>query len=138
LSSSTIVVDVSNVAWADGSREGGDRARLANVLLVIEELHARGVSQVICIADATLEYDVDDREGLQRTRHAGELRVVPSGTPADDFILQKAQRENARIVSNDRFADWASQDPEVVAYVQRARVGFLIVEGSVEFSPRIP
>ncbi len=64
--------------------------------------------------------------------------ALPSGTPADDLILQKPQRENARIESNDRFADWASQDPEVAAHVLRARVGFLIVEGSVEFSPRIP
>ena len=40
--------------------------------------------------------------------------------------------------SEDRYADWAAREPAVGAQVLKARVSFRIVEGSVEFSPRIP
>ena len=40
--------------------------------------------------------------------------VVPKGTPADVAILTAARDHGARIVTNDRYRDWAGQHPEVL------------------------
>ncbi|OIP87107.1 MAG: hypothetical protein AUK37_02060 [Rhodobacterales bacterium CG2_30_65_12] len=39
--------------------------------------------------------------------------VVPKGTPADPFILTAAHDLGARIVTNDRYRDWAGDFPDV-------------------------
>ena len=44
---------------------------------------------------------------------ADRAMVVPKGSQADPFLLEAARDQNARIVSNDRFRDWAEQFPEV-------------------------
>lgn len=41
------------------------------------------------------------------------IMVVPKETPADPYILTAARDLNARIVTNDRFRDWAKQYPDV-------------------------
>lgn len=51
---------------------------------------------------------------------ARQVLVVAKGTQADPFLLQTAQELGARIVTNDRFRDWAEAHPEVQA------PGFLI------------
>lgn len=53
-----------------------------------------------------------------------QVLVVAKGTQADPFLLQTAREFRARIVSNDRFRDWAADHPEV------QEAGFLI-RGSV-------
>lgn len=47
--------------------------------------------------------------GLERR----QVMVVPKGTPADPFLLQTAREFGAKIVTNDRFRDWAEAHPEV-------------------------
>lgn len=47
--------------------------------------------------------------GLPKER----VMVVPKGTPADPMILAAARDLGAKIVTNDRFRDWADQHPEV-------------------------
>ena len=49
-----------------------------------------------------------------------QVLVVPKGTQADPFLLQTAREFGARIVTNDRFRDWADAHPEVL------QPGFLI------------
>lgn len=41
------------------------------------------------------------------------VMVVPKGTPADPAILAAALDLGAKIVTNDRFRDWADQHPEI-------------------------
>ena len=41
-----------------------------------------------------------------------QVFVVPSGTPADPYLLSAAARVGARIVTNDRFRDWTDAHPE--------------------------
>lgn len=43
------------------------------------------------------------------------VMVVPKGTPADPIILTAARDLGARIVSNDRYRDWARDFPEITA-----------------------
>ena len=39
--------------------------------------------------------------------------VVPKGTIADEYILRAARDHGTRIVTNDRYRDWAGDFPEV-------------------------
>ena len=41
------------------------------------------------------------------------VMVVPKGSPADPAILTAALDLGARIVTNDRYRDWAEQHPEI-------------------------
>ncbi|MFN4192703.1 MAG: NYN domain-containing protein [Tabrizicola sp.] len=52
-----------------------------------------------------------------------QVLVVAKGTQADPFLLQTAREFDARIVTNDRFRDWAEAHPEV------QEPGFLIRGG---------
>ncbi|NJS40708.1 MAG: hypothetical protein HC783_18830 [Rhodobacteraceae bacterium] len=52
-----------------------------------------------------------------------QVLVVEKGTPADPFLLKTAREFDARIVTNDRYRDWAESHPEV------QRQGFLIRGG---------
>ncbi len=48
------------------------------------------------------------------------VMVVPKGSPADPYILKAARDMGARVISNDRFRDWAKDYPEV------AEPGYLV------------
>lgn len=60
-----------------------------------------------------------------------QVLVVAKGTQADPFLLRTAREFGARIVSNDRFRDWAADHPEV------RRPGFLIQGSPVEGGIRL-
>ncbi len=42
-----------------------------------------------------------------------QVVVVPKGTVADLTVLAAARDLGARVVTNDRYRDWAEQHPEV-------------------------
>lgn len=52
-----------------------------------------------------------------------QVLVVPKGSQADPFLLQTAREFGVRIVTNDRYRDWAEAHPEVL------EPGFLIQGG---------
>ena len=118
-----VVVDGSNVMyWQDGT------PRIEPVVAVVRLLEARGFTPGV-VFDANAGYLL---EGRYRHHHAFSLRlslpedrvmVVPKGEPADPFILTVAQDYGARVVTNDRYRDWAGQFPQV------AEPGFLIAGG---------
>ncbi|MGB8621203.1 MAG: hypothetical protein WCD16_00160 [Paracoccaceae bacterium] len=118
-----IVVDGSNVMhWKGGTPEIG------TVREVVDHLTALGFVPGVMF-DANAGYKLNGRYqhdgalgkllGLPRDR----VMVVPKGTPADPTILAAARDLGARIVTNDRFRDWAEQHPEV------AEPGYLIRGG---------
>ena len=118
-----IVVDGSNVMhWADNA------PMLGVVASVLADLKGRGFYPLIWF-DANVGYKVEGRYiGPDRlARHLRldprQVSVAPRGTPADPLLLTDAQRLNARIVTNDRFRDWAESHPRV------AEPGFLIRGG---------
>ena len=52
------------------------------------------------------------------------IMVVDKGTPADPTILAAAKDLNARIVTNDRYRDWASDHPEIAVPGHLIRGGY--------------
>lgn len=108
-----IVVDGSNVMhWQDNS------PNIATLARVVDLLADRGFSPLV-IFDANAGYLVSGRyqSGPALGRRIGlpgdQVTVVPRGTPADPVILARARDLGARIVTNDRYRDWAEDHPEV-------------------------
>jgi hypothetical protein len=120
---SWVLVDGSNVMhWQD------QRPSLDPVKAVVAQLSAQGhVAGVVFDANAGWKL-------MDRYLHDGDFArllglesrqvlVVPKGTQADPFLLETAREFGARIVTNDRFRDWADAHPEV------QEPGFLIRGG---------
>ena len=118
-----VVVDGSNVMhWQD------ETPRIEPLRDVLRELAARGYSAGVMF-DANAGYLIAGR--YQHDHAFGRLlglpddriMVVPKGTPADPMILTSARDLGARVVTNDRYRDWAADFPEI------RRPGFLIRGG---------
>lgn len=108
-----IVVDGSNVMyWKDGV------PRIETVREVIEHLSMQGFTPGVMF-DANAghlvagKYKHDGAFGRLLGLPNDRVMVVPTGTPADPAILLAAKDLRARIVTNDRFRDWADVYPEV-------------------------
>lgn len=108
-----VVIDGSNVMhWKGGTPD------LAIVAAVAAEIAARGMVAGVMF-DANVGYKIgqryqDDKElahrlGLPEDR----VLVVPKGIPADKYILEAARKLKAKVVTNDRYRDWAVDFPEV-------------------------
>ena len=118
-----IILDGSNVLhWKD------ETPRIQTLIEVLDRLQTKGYTPVV-IFDANAGYLVSDRYmhhhhfakalGLSES----QVMVVPKGEPADPTILKAARSMKARVVSNDRFRDWAGEYGEV------RRKGFLVKGG---------
>lgn len=108
-----VIVDGSNVMnWNDNV------PRIETVRAVLFHLIEKGFTPGI-VFDANVGYKIGGnyKHDLALGRMLGlpqdRVMVVNKGTPADPTILAAARDLNARIVSNDRFRDWADQHPEV-------------------------
>jgi hypothetical protein len=119
-----IVVDGSNVLhWKDGTPQIGALRD------VVKRLSALGYTPGV-VFDANAGYLISGRYqhdyALGRLLGLSEERVmvVPKGTPADVFILRAARDLGARIVTNDRYRDWAEAHPEVREAGTLIRGGF--------------
>ena len=119
-----IIVDGSNVLyWDDGV------ARIETVRAVLAALTERGFTPGV-VFDANAGYKISD--GYKHDRALGQMVglpedrviVVPKGTPADPVVLAAARDLKARIVSNDRFRDWACAHPEVATPGHVIRGGY--------------
>jgi len=115
-----IVVDGSNVMhWQDNTPQ------LAPLLRVVEDLKARGFAPGV-VFDANAGWKLfgkylNERDlGRMMGLPTDQVLVVPKGTQADPYILDTARKFKARIVTNDRYRDWAEAHPEV------AEPGFLV------------
>jgi hypothetical protein len=121
--SNPVVIDGSNVLfWRDNTPD------IATVVAVVNALKAQGFKPGV-IFDASAGYRIgeryqDDRELARRLGLPDEqVLVVPKGTIADQYVLMAARKLGARIVTNDRYRDWAAEFPEV------ATDGFMIKGG---------
>ena len=108
-----IVLDGSNVMhWKDGE------PRVQTVLEVVIHLKDLGYTPgVVFDANAGYllfgSYKHDRAFGKLLGLPEDQVMVVPKGTPADPFLLAAARDLDARIVTNDRYRDWAEDYPEV-------------------------
>ena len=115
-----ILLDGSNVMhWDNGEPS------LEPVREVVSHLRQQGFRPGV-VFDANAGYKLEGRYFNHRllARKLGLspdlVLVVNKGEVADGVILEFAQAHNARIVTNDRFRDWAEQFPQV------AEPGYLI------------
>lgn len=126
-----ILLDGSNIMhWRRGEPD------LGTVCDVVRHLEAKGFRPGV-VFDANAGYKLDGRYlhhptlarklGLPRD----QVMVVNKGEIADGMILRAAQDYEARVVSNDRFRDWADQFPKV------REPGFLISGGFREGALRL-
>ena len=120
----TVVIDGANVAYEE--RSAGGKPKLSNLLKVRREMEERG-KEAIIIVDASLKYDIDDQEQLEKLIQSQQVRQVPAGTDADYFIIQFADQLDALIVTNDRYRDYAEQYP----WITERRLPYMIVKGEV-------
>ncbi|HMO08220.1 MAG TPA: hypothetical protein PKD10_11320 [Paracoccaceae bacterium] len=115
-----ILVDGSNVLYWRG--EGPE---IETLRAMIAHLTARGYRPGV-VFDANAGYLIAGRylDDVPMARMLGlpaeRVLVVPKGSPADPVLLRVARDMGARIVTNDRYRDWAEQHPEVT------REGFLV------------
>ncbi len=115
------IIDGSNVMhWADN-----DRPSIRPVREVIGALSRQGFD-VAVLFDANAGYKLigryadDGYLAQQLGLPERQVYVVPKGQIADPMILKLARDKGARIITNDRYRDWAGDFPEV------ARRGFLV------------
>jgi hypothetical protein len=108
-----VVIDGSNVMyWKDGTPQ------IATVQAVARAVEAAGLTPAV-VFDANAGYLLEDRylhdHALAQRLGVAEARVlvVPKGVQADPYILKTAREVGGRVVSNDRFRDWAADYPEV-------------------------
>ena len=108
-----IIVDGSNVMYWDG-----DRPSLMTVRHVVKAVEEAGFVPLVWF-DANVGYLTQGAylrpEALTRMLglRRGQVSVAPKGTPADPLLLDEAVRLGARVVTNDRFRDWAEAHPQV-------------------------
>lgn len=122
-----VLVDASNVAHAT---EGGE-ARLENIKIVQAKLLEDGFEPLV-VADAALRHQIDNKTAYEAMIENGQVHQAPAGTDADFFILSFARELNARILTNDRFRDRATEFAE-----ERERIiRYMIVGGEVVFEHR--
>ncbi|MEJ6390569.1 NYN domain-containing protein [Gymnodinialimonas ulvae] len=108
-----VVIDGSNVMhWS------GEVPRLAPLKEVVGALQDKGFEPGI-IFDANAGYKLadrylDDRDFAKLLKlPADQVLVVHKGEPADPTILAAARDAGGKIVTNDRYRDWADEFPEV-------------------------
>lgn len=108
-----VVVDGSNVMhW------NGKVPRLDTLQDVLAQLQDMGYRPGV-IFDANAGYKLgdrylDDKDFAKLLNLPGDcVVVVRNGEPADPTILAAARELNAKVITNDRFRDWAKDFPEV-------------------------
>lgn len=135
-----VVLDGSNLLhWRNNSPD------VTTLKIVLAKLRAEGLTPCV-IFDANAGYLLQGRYMAPKAL-AGllglpvrQVSIVPKGQPADGAILHCARSMRARVVSNDRFRDWAADFPEVEDRSRFIRGGF---EGgdlwlSLNIAPRGP
>ena len=100
------------IYWQDNTPQ------LAPLLQVVHDLSRRGMKPGV-VFDANIGYKLTGKfmgeRDLSRmlSLPRDQILVVPKGEQADPFLLETARDLNARIVTNDRYRDWADRFPDV-------------------------
>ena len=108
-----VIIDGNNVLCYGSDRTDGKvQCYPINIDAMFSALDAKGI-EWFCFFDANCvkrvsetcsREDVDLFLGLLN-KHAQQINVIPGGTRADMWILQKASCENLKIVTNDHYRD---------------------------------
>ncbi len=104
-----VLVDASNVALHGQEMLARPRPRLRALQSMRSALLKRGWFPVVTIADANLPHHIDEPNALADLRARRVIRLVDSGTQADEALLREAKRLTAPLVTNDYMTDWDPQ-----------------------------
>ncbi|WP_432644501.1 NYN domain-containing protein [Methanobrevibacter sp.] len=121
-----VVVDASNVAFSVKNEMG--QPQMSNILVAVKALE-EGEDEFVIIADASLRHDIDDKETFLKLLESDNVEEVPAGNDADHFILDIASRENAKVLSNDKFRDYAAE----FRNISSMRIPFIIENDRLTF-----
>lgn len=130
IQSRTVIIDGSNVAFNSISKKEA-KAKIENVILVVNELKKRGFTAITVIADASLRYRIEDKDRLQELKKLVNFIEAPAENQADIFILQLVKKEHCLLISNDVFRDWKLLDPWIALNIDYYRISFMIKEDTV-------
>lgn len=107
----SVIVDGSNVVRFHG---GGSVKGLIRCILVLKEHDCH----VLVLLDANIFYVLEqgDRQGKEMLEklmkeNPAEVKMVPAGARADDFILLCANGDGSHILSNDRYEQYVEHYP---------------------------
>lgn len=119
-----VIVDGSNVMhWRDNT------PRIETLREVIMALDGAGFAAGV-VFDANAGYKLAGRYLHDRNLSGmlglptDHVMIVPRGEPADPAILTAARDFGARVVSNDRFRDWADSFPDLTQARRLIRGGY--------------
>ncbi|WP_405283239.1 NYN domain-containing protein [Methanobrevibacter sp.] len=121
-----VVVDASNVAFAVKNENG--QPQMANIIAAVKALE-ESEDEFVIIADASLRHDIDDKQKYLKLLESENVEEVPAGNDADHFILEIATNEKAKILSNDKFRDYAAE----FRNISSMRIPFVINNGRLTF-----
>ena len=128
------ILDGSNIAWANGSKSKGDLPKLANLILMIDELQAMKFEEIVCVVDASLKHQIDDPDGLEELISKKNIHEAPAKSDADRFIIEYLKKNPSYLVTNDTFRkDYFYSDPWVKQHIDEYRVTFMIIDNSISF-----
>ncbi len=122
--SETAVIDGANVALQEKS--SGGKGKVSSLIKIRRILKDKGYRTII-IADASLRYDIDERQQYDDLERQGVVYQAPAGTEADYFVLKTAELEDAIVISNDRYDKYQAQFP----WIRDRRIPFMVVDGNV-------
>lgn len=105
-----VIIDGSNVAHF--GKEDDSSPKLSNILSAVKTLEDQGDDFAI-IADASLKHEIDDKEKYNHLVEEEAIEEVPAGNNADHFILELAEEENAKILSNDMFREFNDEFKDI-------------------------
>ncbi len=88
---------------------------------LLQDLRSFGIQWIEGIADATLPALVGGHGLEDLAPLCDHIQIVPAGTPADQVILERANRERTMVLSNDTFRDWRSRFPALRRSLWRIR-----------------
>ena len=121
-----VVVDASNVAHY--VKNENSEPQIANILAAVRALE-ESEDEFVIIADASLRHDIDDKEKYLKLLESENVEEVPAGNDADHFILDIATREKAKILSNDKFREYAAE----FRNISSMRIPFIIDNDRLTF-----
>lgn len=121
-----IVVDSANVAYIEQTQAG--QPKVSSIEAAHRALKERGYYAIIIIV-ASVIHEVDNPNRLEELLDDPDIQQAPSQTDADYFILETADRLDAKVVSNDEYDRYRDQYP----WIEERRIPLMIVEGEVKF-----
>ena len=113
-----VIVDGANVAFY---LTPNGVPRVANLQRALHSLANAGLRPIIVISSA-LKYKVDNEHKLRDMIEDGTVIEAPRGIDDDLKIIQLADKQNADIVSNDRFLNWIDRYPWISSRLRKYRI----------------